>query len=91
MLNSASFKSKPTKDKERRYLIGTVLKLSRNSSITLECSVRKKKMRSDSLKRPYLLKHKTFKFQVTTVVRGFLKDKNSEPSSNEKLRIGHCS
>ena len=40
-------------------------------------------MRSDYLKRYWLTKH--FVFQVTTVARGFLNSKGSEPSSNETL------
>ena len=50
-----------------------------------ECSVCKKRMRSDSLKRHGLRKNKNVNFQVTKVVRGYLKDKDSQPSSNEDL------
>ena len=42
-------------------------------------------MRSDHLKRHWLTKHKNFDFKVTTVVRGFLREKDNEPSSNEDL------
>ena len=56
-----------------------------NRNITLECSICKKKMRIDNLKRHWLTKHKSFDFKVTTVVRGFLKDDNRKPSSNEDL------
>ena len=42
-------------------------------------------MRSDHLKRHCLTKHKNFDFKVTTVVRGFLKEKDHDPSSNEDL------
>ena len=42
-------------------------------------------MRSDHLKRHCLTKHKNFDFKVTTVVRGFLREKDYEPSSNEDL------
>ena len=40
----------------------------------LECSVCKKRMRSDSLKRHRLKKHKNFNFQVTTIVKANVKD-----------------
>ena len=85
MLNLASFKSKPSKDKELGYLIRTVTIPSKNRNITLKCSVCKKKMRKDTLKRQLVSKTQNFDFQVTTVVRGFLKDKDSEPSLNEDL------
>ena len=58
---------------------------SKNRSIILECSLCKKKMRSDALKRHWLTKLKNFDFKVTTVDRGFLKIKDSELSSNESL------
>ena len=53
-------------------------------NITLECSINKK-MRSDHLRRHWLAELKSFDFKVTTVVRGFLKDKDRNPSSNEDL------
>ena len=84
-LNLASFKLKSTTDKERRYLIRTVTMPSKNHNIPLEYSVCKNKMRSDTLKRHYLA-NTNFDFHVTTVVRGFLKDKDSEPSSNKDLK-----
>ena len=56
-----------------------------NRNITLECSICKKKMRSDNLKRHWLVKHKNFEFKVTTIVTGFLKDKDRKPSLNEDL------
>ena len=59
---------------------------SPNRNINLECSICKKKMRSDNLRRHWLAKHKSFDFKVTTVVRGFLKDKDSNPSSIEDLK-----
>ena len=37
------------------------------------------------MKTHWLAKHNNFYFQVTTIVRGFLKDKDSKPSSNEDL------
>ena len=40
----------------------------------LECSVCKKRMRSDDLKRYELKKHKNFNFQVTTIVKANVKD-----------------
>ena len=40
----------------------------------LECSVCKKRMRSDGLKRYELKKHKNFNFQVTTIVKANVKD-----------------
>ena len=58
---------------------------SKNRNITLECSICKKKTRSNTLKRHWLTKHKNFDFEVTTVVRGFLKEKDGKPSSNEDL------
>ena len=60
---------------------------SKNRNITLECSICKKKMRSDTLKRHWLTKHKNFDFKVTTVVRGFLKETDGEHSSNEDLEL----
>ena len=61
----------------------------------LECSVCKKRMRSDSysLKRHGLKKHKNFNFQVTTIVRTNVKgsgnpsnqDLESEIVANNKL------
>ena len=59
---------------------------SQNRNITLECSICKKKTRSDHLRRHWLAKHKSFDFKVTKVVRGFLKDKDSKPSSIEDLK-----
>ena len=56
---------------------------SKNHNITLECSICKNKMRHDTLKRHWLTKHKNFDFKVTTGDRGFLKEKDCEPSSNE--------
>ena len=58
---------------------------SLNRNITLECSICKKKMRSDHLKRHCIAKHKNFDFKVTTIVRGFLKNEDSKPSSNQDL------
>ena len=43
-------------------------------------------MRSDNLRRHWLAKHKSFENKVTTVVRGFLKGKDSKPSSIEDLK-----
>ena len=60
---------------------------SKNRNITLECSICKKKMRSDTLKRHWLTKHKNFDFKVTTVVRGFFKETDGEHSSNEDLEL----
>ena len=37
------------------------------------------------MKRRWLTKHKYFYFNVATVVRGSLREKDSEPSSNEDL------
>ena len=48
----------------------------------LECSVCKKRMRSDSLKRQGLKKHKHFNFQVTTIVRANVKD-SLNPSDHD--------
>ena len=56
-----------------------------NRNITLECSICKRKMRSDHLKRHWLTKHKNFDFKVTTVVRGFLKDNDRKPLANKDL------
>ena len=56
-----------------------------NRNITLECSICKKKMRSDNLKRHWLTKHKSFDFKVTTVVRGCLRDKDRKPFASEDL------
>ena len=42
-------------------------------------------MRSDHLKRHWITKHKNFDFKVTTIVRGFLKNEDSKPSSNQDL------
>ena len=58
---------------------------SKNRNITLECSICKKKMRSDTLKRHWLTKHKNFDFKVTTVVRGFLREKDSGNPSVQDL------
>ena len=58
---------------------------SKNRNITLKYSFCKKKMRSDTLKRRWFAKHKNFEFIVTTVVRGFLKEKEGESSSNKNL------
>ena len=44
-------------------------------------------MRSDTLKRHWLTKHKNFDFKVTTVVRGFFKETDGEHSSNEDLEL----
>ena len=74
MLHFASFNSKLVKDKELRYLTRTIMMSSENRNITLECSICKKKMRSDTLKRHWLTKHKNFEFKVTTVVKDFLND-----------------
>ena len=59
----------------------------------LECSVCKKRMRSDSLKKHGLKKHKNFNFQVTTIVKANVKDSGnpsvqdleSEILANNKL------
>ena len=59
----------------------------------LECSVCKKRMRSDSLKRHALKKHKDFNYQVTTIVKATVKgegnpsdqDLESEILANDKL------
>ena len=59
---------------------------SLNRNIILECSICKKKMRSDHLRRHWSAKHKSFDFKVTTAVRGLLKDKDSNPSSIEDLK-----
>ena len=59
---------------------------SPNRNITLECSICKKKMRSDNLRRHWLAKHKSFDFKVTTVVRSFLKDEDIKPSSIKDLK-----
>ena len=59
---------------------------SPNRNITLECSICKKKMRSNNLRAHWLVKHKSFDLEVTTEVRGFLKDKDSKPSSIEDLK-----
>ena len=48
----------------------------------LECSVCKKRMRSDSLKRHGLKKHKNFNFQVTTIVKANVKD-SGNPSAQD--------
>ena len=45
----------------------------------------KKKMRSDHLKRHCLTKHKNFDFKVTTVVKGFLREKDSGNPSVQDL------
>ena len=58
---------------------------SKNRNITLECSICKKKMRSDHLKRHCLTKHKNFDFKVTTVVKGFLREKDSGNPSVQDL------
>ena len=42
-------------------------------------------MRSDHLKRDCLTKHKNFYFKVTTVVRGFLREKDSGNPSVQDL------
>ena len=39
-----------------------------------ECPVCKRTMRSDSLKRHKLTKHKNFNFQVTTIIKDHVKD-----------------
>ena len=88
MLGFASFNFKLVKDKELRNLMRIIRMASKNRSITLECSICKKKMRSDTLKRHWSTKLKNFDFKVTTVVRGFLKEKDGEPSSNEDLESG---
>ena len=80
MLNLASFNFKPVKDKElwdRTVALRIVT--------SLECSICKTKTRSVTLKRHCLTKHTIFSFEVTTVVRGFLKDKYGEPSSIQHL------
>ena len=59
---------------------------SLNRNITPECSICKKKMRSDNLRRHWLAKHKSFDFKVTTVVRSFLKDEDIKPSSIKDLK-----
>ena len=59
---------------------------SPNRNINLECSICKKKMRSDNLRRHWLAKHKSFDFKVTTVVRSFLKDGDIKPSSIKDLK-----
>ena len=56
-----------------------------NRDITLECSVCKKKMRNDHLKRHCIAKHNNFDFKVTTVIGGFLKHEDSKPSSSQDL------
>ena len=66
-------------------MIWTVRMPSKNRNITLECSVCKKKMKSDNLERYLLAKHNSFDLKVTTVVRGFLKDKDGVPSSSDDL------
>ena len=58
---------------------------SLSRSITLVCSISKKKMRSDHLKKHWFAKQKNFDFKVTTIVRGFLKNEDSKPSSNQDL------
>ena len=58
---------------------------SLNRNITLECSICKKKMRSDHLKRHCIAKHKNFDFKVTAVVRGFLREKDSGNPSVQDL------
>ena len=60
---------------------------SKNRNMTLECSICKRKMRSDTLKRHWLTKHKNFDFKVTTIDRGFLKETDGEQSSNEDLEL----
>ena len=60
---------------------------------TLECPVCKRTMRSDSLKRHKLTKHKNFNFQVTTIIKAHVKnggipsnqDLESEILANDKL------
>ena len=52
---------------------------SLNRNITLECSICKQKMKSDPLRRHWLAKYKSFNCQITSVVRGFHEDKDSEP------------
>ena len=42
-------------------------------------------MRSDHLKRHCLTKHKNFDFKVTTVVKGFLREKDSGNPSVQDL------
>ena len=37
------------------------------------------------MKRHCIAKHKNFDFKVTTIVRGFLKNEDSKPSSNQDL------
>ena len=63
-------------------MIKTEAMASKNRNKTLECYLQKE---NDHLKRHWLTKHKNFDFQVTTVARGFLNDKDSEPFSNEDL------
>ena len=75
MLDFPSFNSKFVKDKEFRYLIRTIKMASKTRKITLQCSICYKKTRSDTLKGHWLTKHKNLDFKVTTVVRGFLKEK----------------
>ena len=76
------FNSKPVEDEELWYLISSVSMASLSRSITLVCSISKKKMRSDHLKKHWFAKQKNFDFKVATVVRGFLKIKDSKASSN---------
>ena len=60
---------------------------SENRNITLECSICKRKMRSDTLKRPWSSKHKNFDSKVTTAVRGFVKEKDGDSSLNKDLEF----
>ena len=87
MIDFASFNSKLVKDKELRYLIRTITIASKNCNITLEYSICKKKTGSDTLKRHWLTKHNNFVYKVSTLVRGFVIEKDSEPFSIEDLEF----
>ena len=54
----------------------------KNCNTTLECSICKK-----IRKRHWLKRHNNFDFKITVIVRGFLKDKGSKPSSNKDLAL----
>ena len=65
---------KTVQSKELWYLKRVIKISSTVRHIILECSVCKKRMRSDSLKRHELKKHKNFNFQVTTIVKANVKN-----------------
>ena len=80
------FSLKTVQSEELRYLKSVVKMKSTDRHRILECSVCKRRMRSDCLKRRGLKKDKNFNFQVTTIVKANVKD--SEIPSYQDLESG---